>query len=182
MIKTKRLILRPWDENDFAPFAKLNADPRVREFFPSLLTREESDESAIKFQKHIKEHGWGLWAVSVPGFSDFIGFIGLHPVSFEAHFTPAVEIGWRLSQEAWGKGYATEGALAALDYGFDKAHLKEIVSFASHLNIRSIKVMEKIGMTHQSEDDFEHPSLPSGHPLSKHVLYRLQREKFLEKR
>lgn len=180
IIKTKRLILRPWKEEDFAPFAKLNADPRVREYFPSIPSRKESDESARIISSEIEKNGFGFWAVSCPGVSDFIGFIGLAQVPFTAHFTPAVEIGWRLGFEFWGQGYATEGAQAALQYGFEKLNLDEIVSFTPVANKRSQNVMRKIGMHHASEDDFDHPNIHDGHPLRRHVLYRIQKKEFFK--
>lgn len=173
MIKTERLILRPWDDEDLKPFADLNADPRVREFFPGILKIEESNAHVKLFSEHIKKYGFGFWAVSLTETNEFIGFIGLQNVTFEAPFTPAVEIGWRLSYKHWGKGYATEGARAALSYGFEELKLAEIVSFTPVQNSRSRHVMEKIGMTNDSKDDFEHPKLPDGHPLKTHVLYRL---------
>jgi 3-dehydroquinate dehydratase/shikimate dehydrogenase len=174
IIRTKRLILRPWREEDLQSFAELNADPRVMEFFPSVLTREESDQMAERIQKKMGERGWGLWAVSIPNGADFIGFIGLATQTFRAHFTPTVEVGWRLAYPFWGKGYATEGAKAALAYGFETLKLSEIVSFTSIQNRRSRAVMERIGMHHNSKDDFDHPKLPEGHPLCRHVLYRLK--------
>lgn len=174
---TDRLILRPWQEADLEPFARLNADPKVREYFPGLLSREESDYSVKVMSDHIDRCSWGFWAVSLLQTGEFIGFIGLQEVPFSAHFTKdtAVEIGWRLAFEYWGKGYATEGARAALHYGFTTVNLKEIVSFTAVQNMRSRHVMEKIGMHHDPKDDFDHPKLPAGHPLRRHVLYRLQR-------
>lgn len=177
VLKTKRLILRPWKEEDLEPFAQLNADPRVMEYFPSALSREESNQMAKRMQTKIEERGWGWWAVSVPGIAEFIGFIGLNNVdksTLPVHFTPAVEIGWRLAFDYWGKGYATEGARAALQYGFEMLNLNEIVSFTAMQNIRSRRIMEKIGMHHNSKDDFDHPKLPEGHWLRRHVLYRLE--------
>ena len=173
-IKTERLILRPWREDDFEPFARLNADPRVMEYFPGILTREASDQLAKRISTAMNEQGWGLWAVTIPQVADFIGFIGLNPVSFAAHFTPAIEVGWRLAYEFWNKGYATEGAKAVLEYGFETLNLKEIVSFTTEQNMRSRGVMEKIGLQHTQKDGFDHPNLPEGHPLIKHVLYRLK--------
>ena len=175
MLKTERLILRPWRKEDLEPFAKLNADPRVMEYFLALLTRKESDERAHCWQANIETRGWGFWAVSVQGGADFIGFIGLEYVNFQVHFTPAVEIGWRLAYDHWGKGYATEGAKAALGYGFDTLHLDEIVSFTAVHNRRSRHVMEKIGMHRNPNDDFDHTRVPEGHPLRRHVLYRIGR-------
>lgn len=177
-IKTERLILRPWCSKDFDPFAKLNADPKVREYFPGLLNRQESDTSINLFSDHIKKFGWGFWAASLIQTGEFIGFIGLEDVSFVAPFnklTPVVEIGWRLAFNHWGKGYATEGALASLEYGFNQLDLNEIVSFTTVANQRSRHVMEKIGMHRNFEDDFDHPKLPKDHPLKRHVLYRLKK-------
>lgn len=173
IITTKRLTLRSWQKEDLEPFARLSADPRVREYFPGLLSREESDRAALLKIEHLNCYGWGFWAVSLIQTGEFIGFIGLEHVDFKAHFTPAVEIGWQLSFDHWGKGYATEGALAALEYGFDKLGLKAIVSFTAKQNMRSRRVMERIGMHHDSKEDFDHPKLPAGHPLQRHVLYRI---------
>ncbi len=174
IIRTDRLILRPWKEEDLPSFAALNADPKVMEYFPATLSKAESDQLAQRIKTKMDEKGWGLWAVSVPGIADFIGFIGLNREdSFSAPFTPAVEVGWRIAFEHWGKGYATEGAKAALAYGFETLHLGEIVSFTATQNMRSRRVMERIGMHHDPKDDFEHPKLTEGHPLRKHVLYRL---------
>lgn len=173
VIRTKRLILRQWRQEDLEPFAQLNADPRVREFFPGLMSREESDRSVTLMSDHIARCGWGFWATSLLDTDEFIGFIGLEDVYFQAHFTPAVEIGWRLAFDYWGKGYATEGAKAALAYGFETLNLDEIVSFTAAQNARSRAVMKKIGMHHDPRDDFDHPKLPEGHALRRHVLYRL---------
>lgn len=175
MIKTNRLLLRPWRDEDLEPFAKMNADPKVMECFPATLTRQQSDDLAKKIITKMEKQGWGLWAVSVPGIADFIGFIGLSIPSFEAHFTPAVEVGWRLAHPFWGKGYATEGARAVLEYGFKELDLKEIVSFTAANNARSIHVMEKIGMHRNPKDDFDHPMLKEGDPLRRHVLYRINK-------
>lgn len=174
-LKTQRLLLRQWQESDLEPFAKLNADSRVREYFPGLLSRGESDASVKRMAEHIERCGWGFWAVALVQTGEFIGFIGLEEVYFQASFNaqePAVEIGWRLAFDHWGKGYATEGAKAALSYGFEEVHLKEVVAFTAEHNQRSRRVMEKIGMHHDPHDDFEHPKVPEGHWLRKHVLYR----------
>jgi 3-dehydroquinate dehydratase / shikimate dehydrogenase len=181
ILKTERLILRPWCEEDFAPFAALNADSRVREYFSGLLSQKESDESAQTKMDFIHKHGWGFWAVSVPNVADFIGFVGLEPVNFTAHFTPAVEIGWRLAYGFWNKGYATEGARAALQYGFETLQLEEIVSFTAIANQRSRKVMGKIGMHHDSKDDFDYEQVPLDHPVRRQALYRLQRREWQQK-
>jgi RimJ/RimL family protein N-acetyltransferase len=169
---TPRLRLRPWRDEDLAPFAEMNADPKVMEFLPKPLDRAESDALAARIRDHFACRGFGLWAVEVPGVADFIGFVGLSVPTFEAHFTPCVEVGWRLASEYWGRGYATEAARAALDYGFRRLELAEIVSFTVPANLRSRRVMERIGMIHSPADDFDHPALPEGHPLRRHVLYR----------
>lgn len=171
-IKTERLILRPWQENDLQPFAELNADPRVREFFPTILNPTESDALVKAFSDHIEKKGWGFWAASLIGTDadEFIGFVGLQEVNY--FDIPAVEIGWRLAHKHWGKGYATEGALAALNYGFEVLGLEEIVSFTAVENVRSRHVMEKIGMQHVPSMDFDHPKMSAGHPLSRQVYYR----------
>ena len=181
VIKTDRLMLRQWQEEDLEPLARLNTDPRVMEFLLAPLTREESAARLEAYRKHIREHGWGLWAVSVPGVSDFIGWIGLWPIGFEAHFTPAIEVGWRLLPEFWGYGYATEGARASLRYGFEVLKLGEIVSITVPANVRSRRVMERLGMHRDPKDDFEHPMLSEGHPLRKHVLYRLNANEWKDK-
>lgn len=173
-LRTRRLLLRPWKKRDRAPFAALNADPRVMEFFPRTLTRKESDGLIVRIEEHVRERGFGLWAVEVRGGPAFIGFVGLWTPSFEAHFTPCVEIGWRLAFDAWGKGYATEAARAALDFGFEELGLDEIVAFTVTGNLRSRRVMEKLGMRHDPRDDFDHPRIDEGHPLRRHVLYRLE--------
>lgn len=172
-IRTSRLVLREWRDKDLEPFAALNADPAVMEFFPHPLDRSESDAAAGRIRDHIQQHGYGLWAAEVPGVASFIGFVGLAVPRFEAHFTPCVEIGWRLARSYWGHGYATEAARAALDFGFRQLRLEEVVSFTVPANVRSRAVMERIGMTRSPADDFDHPAMPEGHPLRRHVLYRV---------
>jgi 3-dehydroquinate dehydratase/shikimate dehydrogenase len=179
LIRTKRLILRPWQEKDLEPFAKMNADPRVMEYFPSVKTFAETADEYRRILDHFSKHGWGLWAVSLNE-TDFIGYIGLRFDNFPAPFTPAFEVGWRLAFDYWGKGYATEGALASLNYGFKTLHLNEIISFTSVLNTRSQRIMKKIGMHHDLADDFDNPKLPNGHPLQKHTLYRITRDKWVQ--
>jgi RimJ/RimL family protein N-acetyltransferase len=174
-IHTHRLHLRLWRDEDLPAFAAMNADPRVMEFFPKPLDRAESDALAARIRDLLAQRGFGLWAVEVPGVADFIGFVGLTVPKFEAHFTPCVEIGWRLAHEHWGRGYATEAARAALDFGFGHLALEEIVSLTTTVNQRSRAVMERIGMTRTPADDFDHPALPEGHPLRRHVLYRASR-------
>lgn len=160
---------------DREPFAALNADPRVMEYFPRLLSREESDTFAERVEAHIATHGWGLWAVEVPGVTPFAGYVGLARPRFDSHFTPCVEVGWRLAAEFWGNGYASEAAAAVLSFGFQVLMLPQIVSFTVPANRRSVRVMERIGMTRDPREDFEHPGLPQGHPLRPHVLYRKPR-------
>ena len=174
-LTTARLRLRQWREEDLAPFAALNADPQVMEFFPKVLTRAESDTVAGRIRDHFARHGFGLWAVEAPGAADFVGFVGLAVPSFEAHFTPCVEIGWRLAREHWGHGYATEAATAALAFAFGDRALEEIVAFTVPANIPSRRVMGRLGMRRLPADDFEHPAIAAGHPLRSHVLYRLRR-------
>lgn len=175
-IRTPRLILRRWRPEDLEPFAALNADPVVMEHFPSTLSREESDAFARRIEDHFDRYGFGLWALEIPGVAPFAGFVGLSVPGFEAHFTPCVEIGWRLAAGSWGKGYATEAARAVLAFGFERLSLAEIVSFTAPANERSRRVMERIGMTRNPADDFDHPRLPEGHPLRRHVLYRVARK------
>ncbi|MUL40677.1 GNAT family N-acetyltransferase [Streptomonospora sp. PA3] len=172
-LQTPRLLLRDWREEDRAPFARLNADPQVMEHFPQTHTREESDAGVDRIRAHLAEHGFGLWAVEVAETGEFIGFTGLQWARFPAHFTPAVEAGWRLARHAWGRGYATEAARAAVAFGFDRCGLGEIVSFTSRTNTRSQAVMRRLGMHRDSAEDFDHPQLPPGHRLAPHVLYRL---------
>jgi RimJ/RimL family protein N-acetyltransferase len=172
-VHTERLLLRRWRAEDREPFAAMNADSVVMEHFPALMTRRESDAFVDRVEEKFDANGFGLWAVEVRGVADFIGFVGLNPVPFEAHFTPAVEVGWRLMQSAWGNGYATEGARAALAFAFDEIGLEEIVSFTSTTNIRSQAVMRRLGMTHDPADDFDHPGLANGDRLRRHVLYRI---------
>jgi RimJ/RimL family protein N-acetyltransferase len=160
---------------DREPFAALNADPRVMEHFPAPLSHEESDTLAARIESHFEQHGFGLWAVEIVDVAPFAGFIGLSVPRFEAHFTPCIEIGWRLAKEFWGSGYATEGARAVLAFGFEQLRLPAIVSFTVLGNLRSRRVMERLGMTRNPADDFNHPALPEGHPLQRHVLYRLSR-------
>ncbi|MFY9688411.1 MAG: GNAT family N-acetyltransferase [Candidatus Acidiferrales bacterium] len=175
MLETRRLLLRRWRDSDREPFAALNSDPRVRQFFPSLLSRAESDSLVDSIEAHFDKHGFGLFATELCPEGSFIGFIGLSIPDFDAPFMPCVEIGWRLAAEYWNQGLATEGAQAVLAYAFDSLHLDEVVSFAVPSNFASRRVMEKIGMTRSPEDDFDHPRLPEGHPLRRHVLYRIKK-------
>ncbi|MBB4703976.1 GNAT family N-acetyltransferase [Sphaerisporangium siamense] len=174
MLQTPRLILRQWREEDLAPFAVMNADPRVMEHFPATLTRDQSDALAGRARARLEEDGFGLWAVEVRETGEFAGFTGLIWQTFPAPFTPAVEVGWRLRPECWGRGYATEAAGAALDHGFGPAGLTEVISMTAGTNVRSQAVMRRLGMIRDPAEDFEHPAVPSGSPLHPHVLYRLR--------
>jgi len=174
-IRTPRLVLRGWRDADVEPFAAMNADPRVMEHFPARLSSGETAAMVARIRVHFEEHGFGLWAVEVPGVAPFIGFTGLSRPRFLAPFTPCVEIGWRLAFDHWGRGYATEAARASLAFGFERLGLGEIVSFTVPANRRSIHVMEKLGMTRHPADDFDHPNVAEGHLLRRHVLYRLAR-------
>ena len=176
-LRTPRLLLRRWRLEDRELFAAMNADPRVMEHFPATLSRQESDARVDRIEAHFEKHGFGLWAVEIPGVAPFAGFIGVSIPGFEAHFTPCIEVGWRLALEHWNRGYATEGARAALSFGFESLQTEEIVSFTVPANLRSRRVMEKLGMTRSPNDDFDHPLLPESHPLRRHVLYRLSRPK-----
>jgi RimJ/RimL family protein N-acetyltransferase len=177
-LRTPRLLLRGWRETDRAPFATLNADPEVMAHFPHPLTRDRSDHLVDLIEAEFARNGYGLWAIEVTGTGEFIGFAGLNEVGFAAHFTPAVEVGWRLARKAWGHGYATEAARAALGYGFEVASLAEVVSFTAATNLRSQAVMRRLGMSHDPADDFDHPQLPVRHRLSRHVLYRITPQRF----
>jgi RimJ/RimL family protein N-acetyltransferase len=173
VLQTDRLVLRGWRATDRIPLAAMNADPVVMEHYVAPLTEAESSEFVDRVERHYDVHGWGLWAVELAATGSFIGHVGLTLATFDAPFTPAVEVGWRLDREHWGHGYATEAARASLDHGFTVLGLDEIVSFTTPRNIRSQRVMEKLGMTRDRADDFEHPNVPVGHPLRPHVLYRL---------
>src|ERR1039458_7683060 len=174
-LQTGRLLLRRWRDTDCLPFQAMNSDPRVMEFMPSLLPAAESDALVDRALAHFDRHGFGPFAAELLENHSFIGFIGLSIPNFDAPFMPAVEVGWRLAFDSWGRGLATEGARAVVRYGFEEMGLDSLVSFTVPGNVRSRRVMEKIGMTHDPHDNFDHPHLPEGHPLRRHVLYRLQR-------
>ena len=174
-IWTERLLLREWRDTDFEPFAALNGDRRVMEYFPAPFDRTASDAFALRIRDEFARHPFGRWAVEAPGIAPFIGFVGLSVPNFTAFFTPCVEVGWRLAFNHWGRGYATEAAKAAIDFGFREAGLSEIVSFTAPANARSVRVMEKLGMKRKPSEDFDHPALPTGHKLRRHVLYRISR-------
>ena len=174
VLTTERLILRPWQKADREPFAALNADARVMEHFPALMTREQSDAFAEKIEACFAEHGWGLWAVERRDTGAFIGFAGLWPVADDLPVAPGTEVGWRLAAEHWNRGFATESARAAVAYGFEQLGLDEIVSFTASSNVPSRRVMEKLGMQHDVAAGFDHPRFPDW-PGRFHVVYRLPR-------
>lgn len=172
-IETERLLLRRWRSEDLPRFRRINADSRVMEFMPGLLAAEESDRFVERIEAHFDRHGFGLFSAELKAEQACIGYVGLMTTPFDAHFTPAVEIGWRLDAEYWNRGLATEGARAVLQYAFDQLALEAIVSFTVHANAGSRRVMHKLGMSHHPADDFDHPRLPEGDPLRRHVLYRI---------
>jgi RimJ/RimL family protein N-acetyltransferase len=172
---TARLLLRHWREEDREPWAALGADPEVMRHFPAMLSRAESDAFVDGVGAQLEQRGWGLWAVEERSSGRFLGFTGLNVPRFEAHFTPAIEIGWRLRRDAWGSGFATEAARGALTVAFEDLELPEVVSFTATGNERSQAVMRRIGMTHDPAEDFDHPALAEDSPLRRHVLYRLRR-------
>lgn len=172
-VETERLRLRAWTDADRAPWAAMNADPEVMRYFPGVLDRAESDAMADRAQATITELGWGFYAAERLSDGAFLGFIGIKPVSFDAAFTPAVEVGWRLARFAWGHGYATEGARACLAMAFTRLRIPEVVSFAVLSNARSRAVMERIGMRHAPDGDFDHPRLEPGYPMRRQALYRI---------
>lgn len=172
--RTKRLLLRGWREDDRAPFAELNADPIAMEHFPATLTRRESDALVDRMQGRLTENSWGLWALERLADGEFVGFTGLAHVADDLVFAPATEVGWRLRRQFWGHGYATEAGRAALDHAFSVLALDEVVSMTSVTNLASQRVMQRLGMTRDPADDFDHPRIPDGHPARPHVLYRLR--------
>jgi len=178
-VETPRLVLRQWRAADREPFAALNRDPRVTEYLLPL-NAQESDALAYRLAAGIDEHGWGFWAVEAPDVAPFIGFVGIKPLAPTLPFAPGVEIGWRLAQRHWGKGYTSEAAEAALRAGFEQVGLDEIVAFTATGNLRSRAVMDRLGMK-EDPDGFDHPAVPQGHPLRRHVLYRIGRGAWQER-
>jgi len=172
-LRTERLLLRPWRTEDREPFAALNADPTVMEYFPATLTRSKSDALAERIDSDIQRLGHGFWAAEIPAEVPFIGFVGLVAADEDMPFAPAVEVGWRLAREHWGHGFASEGARAALAFGFNELGLEQIVALTAAGNLRSRRVMERLGMKHDPAEDFIHPGVPADHPIAAHVLYRI---------
>jgi RimJ/RimL family protein N-acetyltransferase len=178
-IVSQRLILRPWEDSDRPAFAELSADGEVMAHLMPLATREASDAWIDRQIVHLSTHGFCFWAVESKEAGTFVGAVGLFKVSYTAHFTPAVEVGWRISRPFWGQGYAPEAAEGVLRFGFEDLRLQEIVANASAGNTRSQRVMTKLGMSHDAEDDFDHPLIPEDNPLRRQVLYRLTRDRWL---
>lgn len=178
MIETERLLLRAWREDDLAPYAQMNADPQVREFFPSLLTREESDAEAGAIQQKCVADGFCFFAAELRESGKFAGFVGMQTMKFALPGVtqPAVEIGWRLARHAWGKGLATEAARAVVDHAFQTLRLPEVVAIVVPANVRSRRVMDKLGMKHREDLAFDHPRIAEGHPLRRHLLYELRND------
>lgn len=179
LFETKRLLLRTWCKQDINPMTLINQDPKVCEFLPTIGDRVSTVAGIEHIKQHYAEHGFSLYAVELKCSHEFIGWAGLMIPAFSAHFTPAVEIGWRLASSHWNQGYATEAALAVLHYAFTVLDLNEIVSFTAVNNKASRRVMEKIGLHHTTSDDFDHPKLDPQHPLCRHVLYRLCKNEYL---
>jgi ribosomal-protein-alanine N-acetyltransferase len=175
VLNTGRLILRPWQAQDREPFAAINRDPALMQFMPAPLSAEETNAFVNRVELHFNQHGFSLWAAQLRNTDQFIGYIGLAVPRFQAPFMPAVEIGWRLASEFWRRGLATEGARAVGEHAFSDLQLPALVSFTVPANLPSRRVMERLGMTHDPADDFDHPLLQEGHPLRRHVLYRLNR-------
>jgi len=167
----QRVLLRQWEDRDCLSFAELNADPVAMRFFPSTLTREESDAVVDRLRAVIAKNGWGFWCLEIDG--RCAGFTGLNVPTFDAPFMPAIEIGWRMLPRYWGRGYATEAARLALEYCFDVLKADEILAFTAPANARSRAVMQRLGMRRDIEGDFDHPRVAVGHPLRRHVLYRI---------
>lgn len=180
ILETDRLILRTWESADVQPMFQINQDPNVMEYFPGLQGLEDTQQFISKLNKHFEEYGYSLYACERKDSHEFIGFIGLLVLAFDASFTPTTEIAWRLSSAHWGQGFATEGASAVLKYAFNILNIPEIVSFTATGNVKSIRVMEKIGLHHNENDDFDHPNLANDSPLKRHVLYRLTRKEYEE--
>ncbi len=172
--RTERLLLRGWRDDDRDAFAAMNADPEVMRHFHTTMTREQSDAMVDRIESALQTQGWGLWALQRHDTGEFIGFTGLAVPAHDLPFNPCVEVGWRLARSAWGRGFATEAGREALRVAFGEVDLEEVVSLTSVLNTPSRAVMERLGMTRDPGDDFEHPAVPKGHPLRPHVLYRIR--------
>jgi RimJ/RimL family protein N-acetyltransferase len=174
-MRTARLRIRPWDDSDRAPFAAMHADPSVMELMPGVLGAEQCAALIDSNQRHFREHGFGLWSLEVVGERPYVGYAGLLRTAFVAPFTPCVEIAWMLARDAWGRGYAIEAARAICQKAFDDLGIDELVAFTVPGNARSRRVMDQLGMSYDHVEDFDHPRVAVGHPLRRHVLYRLSK-------
>ena len=176
-LETPRLILRQWRDADIDAWAELNADPRVMEFFPALYDRARAEKTAASMRQEIERDGYGFWATEIKATGAFAGMIGLNEIAHDIPVFPKSEVGWRLAFSAWGHGYATEGAQAALQFAFDQLNWPEVVAFTAASNERSQRVMRRLGMIRDPASDFDHPRVPEGNPLRRHVVYRIRRER-----
>lgn len=178
-LRTPRTLLRAWKDSDLPAWVAMNADPEVRRFFSSVSTQEQALAEAARARENLAQRGWGMWALEVPGVGTggFAGFVGLNVPGFEAPFMPVVEMGWRLRREAWGRGHASEAAAACAAFAFDVLGLQEVVAFTAPANEPSRRVMRRLGMQHDPAEDFDHPRVAIGHPMRRHVLYRLSPER-----
>ena len=179
-LKTGRLRLRQWKQEDYPAFAKLNADPEVMKYYPEMLNEKDSNDMAQRFEALLAYRGWGFWVVEKLDEKKFMGFVGLHEPTYDLPITPCVEIGWRLAKECWGYGYASEAAKASLEVAFKKLDLPEVYSFTSVLNKKSQAVMEKLGMVNMKQN-FDHPMIPKDSPLREHVLYKIDKQGWMER-
>lgn len=171
MLETERLILRRWRSGDREPWAAMNADPEVMGYYERRLTVAESDARIERLEQHFDDHGFGEYAVERRADGVFLGMVGLATLEAPIPLAPGVEAGWQLARHAWGQGYATEAARAAMDDGFARLGLKEIVAFTATTNLPSQAVMDRIGMTRRPDLDFDHPMLPEGHILRRHLVW-----------
>jgi len=174
---TERLVLRQWQESDYMPFSRMNADPVVMEYYPSTLSEDESNAMADKLKGLISEQSWGFWAIETKNEKEFIGFVGLHKPTYDLPVSPCIEVGWRLAKEYWGRGYATEAAKESLRFAFEELDIGEVYSFASVSNKKSRSVMERLSMS-DTRNNFEHPIIPEGHSLREHVLYKITKKQW----
>ena len=179
-LRTRRTLLRDWRDSDLPAWVEMNADPEVRRWFSSISTADEALAEAGRVRSQIAQRGWGMWALEIPGVLPFAGFVGLHVPTYEAPFMPAVELGWRLPRVAWGQGWASEAAAAAAAFAFEVLQLDALVACTVPGNAPSRRVMQRLGMSHDPADDFDHPRVPSDHPFHRHVLYRLTVEQLLQ--
>ena len=180
-LRSARTLLRAWRDDDLPAWVAMNADPEVRRYFSSVQTETEALAEAGRARANLARRGWGMWALEIPGRLPFAGMVGLNVPSFEAPFMPVVEMGWRLPRAAWGQGWASEAAAAAAAFGFDVLGLDELVAFTTLTNQPSRRVMTRLGMQHDPAEDFDHPTVPEGHPFRLHTLYRLPRSRFLRR-